>query len=403
MFRTSEHLSYRPVPCSDDQWDRWVASHPDGHLLQTSRWGSLKQQFGWRQRRATVVDEDGAIRGGALILLRRAFGLTLAYVPKGPLTDWRDRGLTEAVLAAVRDEGRRGGAAVLKIEPDLPDTADHRALLAAYGFTPSRQSIQPSSTIVVDLTGDEDLVLQRMKSKWRYNVRLAERKGVTVRAMTRADLPILDELMSVTGQRDGFAVHEPAYYATAFDLLAPDHAVFLLAEFAGEPLASIVVAATGQTAWYLWGASSDRERNRMPNHALQWAAMRWARARGVTRYDFWGIPDPIGQVAAALRRGDGSGTPCDEIPLDIEQLPHAGLWGVYRFKQGFGGNVVRFVGPWDTALEPMGYLSYRIGITAQEGLKRLRKAESVELAPSPLSVWSPGRSVARSPQRRNPC
>ena len=87
-----KHLSYRPVPCSDDQWDRWVASHPDGHLLQTSRWGSLKQQFGWRQRRATVVDEDGAIRGGALILFRRAFGLTLAYVPKGPRTDWRDGG-----------------------------------------------------------------------------------------------------------------------------------------------------------------------------------------------------------------------------------------------------------------------------------------------------------------------
>ena len=73
---------------------------------------------------------------------------------------------------------------MLKIEPDLPDTADHRALLATYGFTPSRQGIQPSSTIVVDLTGDEDLVLQRMKSKWRYNVRLAERKGVTVRAIT---------------------------------------------------------------------------------------------------------------------------------------------------------------------------------------------------------------------------
>ncbi len=265
--------------------------------------------------------------------------------------------------------GRQAGAAFLKIEPELPDTPANRALLHSYGFTPSPQTVQPPSTIVLDLTGDEETILQSMKSKWRYNVRLAERKGVTVRPMTRADLPAFAELMAVTGQRDGFGIHSPDYFATAFDLLTPTWARFLLAEFEQQPLAAIVVAAAGATACYLWGASSDRERSRMPNHALQWAGMRWAKAQGATRYDFWGIPDELGRLAAAMRGGDGSGMPSDALPLDLEALPHTDLWGVYRFKQGFGGQIVRAVGAWDLPVNLISYRIYTSGLTAQRWLR----------------------------------
>jgi lipid II:glycine glycyltransferase (peptidoglycan interpeptide bridge formation enzyme) len=171
--------------------------------------------------------------------------------------------------------------------------------------------------------------------------------------------------MQATGTRDGFGIHSADYFAAAYELLVPQHAAFLVAEYEGQPLAAIVVAAAGNTACYLWGASSDRERNRMPNHLLQWAGMRWARSCGATRYDFWGIPDPIGQVASALHGGDGSGTPVDELPIDIEALPQGELWGVYRFKQGFGGNVVRAIGPWDMALDTIGYRVYQLGLNAR--------------------------------------
>src|SRR5204863_7195419 len=127
-------------------------------------------------------------------------------------------------------------------------------------------TIQPLSTILLDITGPEAAILERMKSKWRYNIRLAERKGVTVREAGLADLPAFNQLMQTTGQRDQFAVHSAAYYAKAFELFVPQHAAFLLAEYEQQPLAALVVFVLGKTAWYLWGASSDCQRNRMPNH-----------------------------------------------------------------------------------------------------------------------------------------
>jgi len=115
----------------------------------------------------------------------------------------------------------------------------------------------------LNIGDDEDAILARMKSKWRYNIRLAARKDVQVRECTADDLAAFHELMQVTGSRDGFHVHSAEYFNTAFRLLVPEQAVYLLAEYNGEPLASIVVCLVGETAWYLWGASSNRERNRM--------------------------------------------------------------------------------------------------------------------------------------------
>lgn len=366
-------------------WDQFVTAHPTAHLLQTSGWGHLKQQFGWRQEGVALLDEQGQVQAGALLLLRRVAGLTIAYAPKGPLTNWQDRVLTQELLTTMAAKSRRLGAAVLKLEPELADTPANRALLTSYGCHPSRQTIQPRSTSLIDISGAEEAILDAMKSKWRYNIRLAKRKEVIVRAATAADLPAFNELMGTTGKRDGFAVHSAAYYAAAYELLVPHHAVFLLAEFAGQPLAAIVVAVTGKSAWYLWGASSDHERNRMPNHALQWAGIQWARQQGATCYDFWGIPDDIGKVAMGVAHGNGSGTPVDELPIDVETLPAGDLWGVYRFKQGFGGKVVRYVGAWDLPLNPVGYKLYAFGLTAREKvqeIKRLRDSQSPSLSVS---------------------
>lgn len=358
-------------------WDAFVAGHAQAHSLQTTAWGSLKSQFGWWSRQVVVHDNNGDIAAGSLLLFRRVAGLTLAYAPKGPLTVWHDRALTTRLIAAMTAEARRQGAVVLKIEPDLPDTAQHRALLAGYGFVPSAQTVQPRSTVWLDLSGDDDAVLGRMKSKWRYNVRLAERKGVTVRAGGAADLAAFQELMETTGERDAFDVHSMAYYRRAFELFVPGQGVFLYAEYEGEPLAAIVMLHQGHTAWYLWGASSNRHRNRMPNHALQWAAMQWAKERGATRYDLWGIPDEIGAVAAAL--DGGRPYPAGDLPVDVNKLPEGGLWGVFRFKQGFGGVVERFVGAWDLPIQGVGFRLYQAGLA-------LRQAGSLRQAAALLSA-----------------
>ncbi len=394
--------SIRPSSAPEDPdlfWDAFVERHPAAHLLQLGGWGALKRRFGWESQRAILSADGRQPVAGAQLLFRRMAGLTIAYAPRGPLVNWQDREQTTTLVAELERVCRARGVALLKIEPELPDTAANRALLASYGFRPSPQTIQPPSTILLDISDSEDGILQGMKSKWRYNVRLAQRKGVTVRECTADDLPAFNELMRVTGERDAFGVHSPEYYNTAYRLLSPKYAAFLLAEFEGQPLAAIVVACVGQTAWYLWGASGERERNRMPNHALQWAAMRWARARGAQRYDFWGIPDELGRLAQALNQGDGSGALVDALPLDMERFPEHGLWGVYRFKQGFGGHVVRVIGAWDRPVSALGYVAYRAGVGSLQARRELAALPEAAAKRLPGVGSNPLLAVIPTPQQ----
>jgi len=330
---------------SPADWDAFVAARPDGHLLQTSGWAALKGCVGWQAERV-ALRQDGQIVAGAQVLLRRLpWGQTLAYVPKGPLVDWRNAAQTRALLDALRTASAPHRPALLKLEPDLPDSAHLELILQSYALRRGHP-VQPRSTVHLDLSRGSEAVLAGMKQKWRYNVRLAERKGVTVRPMSAADLPAWHAMNAETGQRDGFGVHEPGYYQAAFELFPADQARWLLAEFEGQPLAAIVVFALGGKSWYMWGASSSLERSRMPNHALQWAGLTWAAQRGCASYDLWGIPDEVGENPAAFAEDF------------VDQK--GGLWGVYRFKQGFGGQVVRYTGAWDLEMSGIGRRVYHL-------------------------------------------
>ncbi|MEJ5199039.1 MAG: peptidoglycan bridge formation glycyltransferase FemA/FemB family protein [Anaerolineae bacterium] len=338
-------------------WDAFVAGHPHGHILQTCRWARLKSAFGWGTllvpfRSGPALSEP--LLGGSSVLLRRLpWGGTLAYVPRGPVVDWSRPDHVSALFVVLRETCLKRRIGILKIEPELPDTAEVAALLAAAGFRRSPQRVQPLSTIHIDLTGNEEAILGRMKQKWRYNIRLAERKGVTVRHGTAADLPAIQALMDATAARDRFGVHNLAYHTIATELFGPPGLMtWLIAEHEGRMLAAIAVFALGRMAWYMWGASADEDRNLMPNHALQWAAMRWARSRGCTRYDLWGIPDEVGADPTAYADPASWGT--------------GGLWGVYRFKQGFGGQVVRYTGAWDMPLSQVEYAAYRLAVWATD-------------------------------------
>lgn len=299
-------------------WDQFLTAHPNAHLLQTSQWAQLKAAFGWDF--AHVVSGDS----GAQILFRKLpLGFTIAYTPKGPVgSDWKK--LIPDLDAACR----KHRALALKVEPDQWEDAEPRGALPP-GFIPSPHTIQPPRTITLDLSGSEDEILARMKQKTRYNIRLAEKKGIVIRPSN--DLQTWDSLMQETGERDAFGVHSQAYYQKAYDLFHPSGSCELfLAEFEGEPLAAIMVFARGNRAWYFYGASSNAHREKMPTYLLQWEGIRWARAKGCTEYDLWGIPDE------------------DEATLEAGFMEKSeGLWGVYRFKRGFGGQVKRAAGPWD--------------------------------------------------------
>jgi lipid II:glycine glycyltransferase (peptidoglycan interpeptide bridge formation enzyme) len=320
-------------------WDAFVAGHPAAHPLQLRAWGALKREFGWEDARVGLRQE-GKLVAGAQVLFKKLprlgfLPLRIAYIPKGPLVDWRDAAQTEALFQALHRFCRRNGAILLKIEPEAVDAPDLAERFRALGFRPSSRTIQPRTTVWLDLDADEDALLARMKQKWRYNIRLAGRKGVTVRLGDEADLDLFGALMQATAARNTFGVHTTAYYRRFWELFAPERAALLIAEHEGQALAALMTAHLAGKAYYLYGASGNQKRNLMPSHKLQWETMRWARSENCSGYDLWGVPDEVGLHPDA------------PIPD-----PAAGLWGVWRFKRGFGGRVVRYTGAWDYAYWP---------------------------------------------------
>jgi lipid II:glycine glycyltransferase (peptidoglycan interpeptide bridge formation enzyme) len=336
-----ESLASRQQMGSEETWDEAVTK-AGGHVLQSYAWGELKASFGWRVERLALKEAQ------AQVLFRPLPGGlgTLAYVPKGPVVDYADVQAVRELLEGIEALGRERSAICLKIEPNLEASPALEKQLRGQGFRPSPQVVQPRRTIVVDLRAEPEALLRRMKSKTRYNIRLAGRKGVTVRHGTGADLAAVYQLMEATAQRDGFGIHTPEYYKAAFRLFERSgRYCLLLAEHEGQLLAALVAFAFGDTACYMYGASSDEHRNRMPTYLLQWRAMTWAKEQGCLSYDLWGVPDEE-----------------EEVLEEEFTRRHDGLWGVYRFKRGFGGRLVRTAGAWDLVYAPVRYRLYAMAV-----------------------------------------
>ncbi len=312
------------------EWIESLRNFDSPHILQTSKWGELKSQFGW----FPVWVGNG--QAGAQILFRKLpLGHTVAYIPKGPLGEnWED------FLPEIDKVCRDNKAVFLKIEMDSweEDGFD----LGGQDFIRSGHEIQPRRTISIDISGSEEDILAQMKQKTRYNIRLAGRKGVTVESSD--DISEFSDLMDITGKRDEFGVHTAEYYQKAFDLFKPDGLCeLLIAKVEGKPAAGVIVFASGKRAWYFYGASSNEYRNLMPTYLVQWEAIRWAKAKGCHEYDLWGVPD------------------ADRADLEEKFMSrNDGLWGVYRFKRGFGGEIKRTVPAWDKVYKPLLYKLYML-------------------------------------------
>jgi lipid II:glycine glycyltransferase (peptidoglycan interpeptide bridge formation enzyme) len=327
---------------SASEWDSFLTRYPEAHVLQSSVWGELKSAFDWtpvRIESAQSAQAAESSESGAQVLFRRLpLGFSVAYLPKGPLGEYA---AWDSLWPELDRVCRQHRAVFLLVEPDASEPPNKELLVAMQKFGKAAQPIQPRRTVLVDLSGSEEQVLERMKQKTRYNIHLAQRKGVVVNPVD--DLLGFNALMKITGERDGFEVHSPQYYRRAFDLFSPQgRCALLVAEYEGRPLAGLMVFYQGRRAWYFYGASSDEERNRMPAYLLQWEAMRWARQHGCSEYDLWGVPD------------------VDEAVLESHFTDRSdGLWGVYRFKRGFGGRVDRSAGAWQRVYNPLLYRLYQ--------------------------------------------
>ncbi len=325
---------------TDAEWDRFVSAQPRAHLLQLSAWGALKAQFEWDSQ-IVALGTGAAIQAGALVLTKR-LPLNLgkmAYVPLGGYAP--DPPHYRRLLDLI---GRATGAAFIKLEPgqNPPVTA---AELERQGFRQSPQTIQPARSILIDIAEDDDSIMRRMNQGTRRKIRKSLKSGLVIEAGGRADVSAFSQLMTQTGERNVFGVHSQAYFEQVFERLLPTYGALLLARHEGELLAAIMVFELGGTAWYLYGASARRKNNLYASYGIQWAAIQWAKQRGCHRYDLWGVPDH------------------DEATLEAGFKARSdGLWGVYGFKRGWGGQVCRTLGAWDKARNPFVYAAYRAAL-----------------------------------------
>ena len=353
-----------------NHWNSIISGLPNPHFLQTYEWGQVKAKYGWTplyavwdmdgkwkvEREPNIVSTFHSPVAAALILkrqiLRNAFAaqLSILYSPKGPLLDWSNEALRNRVFNDLQTFAKRQGAIFLKMDPDVvlgtgvPDRADNiidndgQAVISdlnrrRWGY--SSDQIQFKNTVLVDLSPTEDELLARMKQKTRYNIRLAEKKGVSVRVGTLKDLPMLSRMYAETSVRDGFVIREEGYYKTVWNLFMNSndpHCEPLIAEVDNEPVAAIFIFYFAGRAYYVYGMSRDVHREKMPAYLLQWEAIKRAKANGCETYDLWGAPDVFNESDS--------------------------MWGVYRFKEGLGGKVVRTLGAWDYAPNRLWYNMY---------------------------------------------
>ena len=357
------------------QWDALIGSIPGAHLLQTWEWGQVKARFGWEPQPKTWYNEDGSQIAAALILGRTIAipglpaSLRVLYVPKGPLLrDWGEAGLRRKILGDLRDLALEQGAIFIKIDPNVrlgtgipgsePGSEDTignnvRSDLIDFGWRFSSEQVQFRNTMLVDLQPAPEGLLERMKQKTRYNIRLAERKGVTVRPATLDDLDLLYQMYTETAVRDGFVIREREYYHAVWRIFLQAGMVEpLIAEVDNQPVAGVVIFRFAGQAYYLHGMSRPLHREKMPNYLLQWEAMLRAREAGCTVYDLWGAPDEF-QISDPL-------------------------WGVYRFKEGLGGRLVRHIGAWDLPVRPFYYKVYQDFLPRLlEIMRRRRRRETL--------------------------
>lgn len=318
-----------------DRWNAFVAAWPDCGLLQTNQWGEFKELMGWRAIRL-AVEQEGSLVAGALVLVKQLplRLASIAYVPRGPLVHWEDKATATVLLQTLHRVARQQRAGFLRIEPPLLHSAQAASLLQAYGFQATRQTNQPRCTLVMDLTADIDTIYSQLPRKARRDIRIGLERGLKVRQGNQADLATFYEMMRTTAVRGGFSARSKEYYQAEFKTFAPSGlAILLLAEYEGETIAAQMTFAFGSHGAVFHGASSNTHRHLRANDLLTWESVKWAKSRGCRSFDLWGLPDEIGELIEQGR----------PIPADRTD----GLWGVYTFKKGFGGEVVYYVGAFD--------------------------------------------------------
>ena len=337
-----------------EEYKKFLESHERCNFQQSLEWGNVKTS--WKKEVILSEDKDGKIRGSLCVWVRKIpiFG-NIMYSARGPVCDLYN----EEVIKELRDGAdllaKKYKAFVLRVEPDiLKSDEEFRKIITKYGFKIKDDSkdfkdeIQPRFVFRLNLKGKtEEQIFFELHQKTRYNVRLATKKGVVIKEGTREDLKAFHEIMIETGERDNFIIRSLEYFEKMYDEMAPNHMKLLMAYHEDKPISGIIPIMYGNKVWYLYGASSNKHRNLMPNYLLQWTMIQEAIKMGADMYDFRGV----------------SGVVDESHPQ----------YGLYRFKKGFNADFTEFIGEIYIPYKPLVYKLYKFSEKAFRTLRTLKK------------------------------
>jgi lipid II:glycine glycyltransferase (peptidoglycan interpeptide bridge formation enzyme) len=326
-------------------------------FLQSEMWGIFKSRFGW-EARSFIIEWKDKSESTILVLFRKIVpGIKMAYVPWGPeLPDSikaDDKVFALAELAKGLVPYLRNVSSFIRFDPFWIIEENQPEYLTKLGFHHASADIQPPDTVLIDLQLSSDKILSSMKPKWRYNIRLAEKKGVKVKE--DCNIEVFYSLLKETAVRDGIAIHSAEYYKTLFNLCheygkSPENRIrvnLYTASHENDILAAIIILYYNKTAVYLYGASGGIKRNLMAPYALQWQAIQLAKEAGCTVYDMFGIPP--------------------------DSSPDHSMYGLYLFKTGFGGNIIHRPGSWDYVYKPFLYFLFSTAEALRKKIRNLKK------------------------------
>ena len=322
----------------EEEYTKFLENHERCNFQQSLEWARVKTS--WKREVILAEDENKKIIGSLMVWVRKIpiFG-NIMYSARGPICDIHDMEVLQQLTEGAKELAKKYNAIVLRIEPDIKsDDEDFKNIMLQLGFSIKddaknfREEIQPRYVFRLDTKGKtEDEIFKAFHQKTRYNVRLATKKGVTIKEGNKEDLKDFHKIMVTTGIRDGFITRPLEYFEKMYDELGHEHMKILLAYYEGKPIAGVIPIMYGNKTWYLYGASSNEHRNLMPNYLLQWEMIKIALSRKSDIYDLRGVPG----IA------DNSN-------------------GLYRMKKGFGAEYTEFVGEVYMPYKPMMYNLYKV-------------------------------------------
>ena len=326
---------------SKKEYKNFLEGHERCNFQQSLEWAEVKKP-NWQPEVILAEDENKKIIGSLCVWIRKMpiFG-NIMYAARGPVCDIHDENVLQQITDGAKELAKKYKAIVLRMEPDITsDDKEFREIVTKLDYKIKddakdfKDEIQPRYVFRLDIKGKtEDEIMAGFKQKWRYNIRLAGRKGVTVKDGTKEDLKDFHKIMIETGKRDGFIIRPLEYFEKMYDCLGPEHIKVLMAYYDGKPISGVIPIFYGNKTWYLYGASSNEHRNLMPNYLLQWEMIKMAIARHDDIYDFRGVSGVVNE--------------------------HHPQYGLYRFKQGFGATFTEFIGEVYYPFKPLTYKLYR--------------------------------------------